>query len=43
MFPNYEYHYEITPGAPNILVWASNANSSFVLGQPFRALVTIKK
>lgn len=43
MFPNYEYHYEISPTTPNIFVWASSANSSFVLGQPFRVLVTIKK
>lgn len=43
MFPNYEYHYEITPSTPNIIVWASSANSSLILGQPFRVLVTIKK
>lgn len=43
MFPNYEYHYEISPSTPNVIVWASGANSSFILGQPFRVLITIKK
>lgn len=43
MFPNYEYHYEISSSSPNIFVWAASANSSLILNQPFRVLITIKK
>lgn len=38
-----EYQYEIAPSLPTIIIWTTAANSSNLFGQPFRALVTIKK
>jgi hypothetical protein len=39
----YEFQYELAPSIPTIFIWTTPGNSTNLFGQPFRALVTIKK
>lgn len=39
----YECQYEILPSSPTIVIWAVSGNSSQILNQPVKVVVTIKK
>jgi hypothetical protein len=43
LIAGYEYYFEIASGSPNILITATSSNSSSIVSQPFKALITFKK